>query len=148
MILTGRMLPLILLLILLQLIDLHLLLTYSQNPIRVIILMNNWLMYLANLLTHLILIRLPDLILMQGELKPTSPISSVALSLTSSIISYSNVTYISILTRYNSTLSQIRYSLVVILELNSVSEVQYKDMMIDRWWKVLIGIIDIVKSEV
>jgi len=29
-------------------------------------------------------------------------------------------------------LSQIRYSLVVILELNSVSEVQYKDIMIDR----------------
>jgi len=29
-------------------------------------------------------------------------------------------------------LSQIRYSLVVILELNSVSEVQYKNMMIDR----------------
>ena len=29
-------------------------------------------------------------------------------------------------------LSQIRYSLVVILELNSVSEVQYKDMMTDR----------------
>jgi len=29
-------------------------------------------------------------------------------------------------------LSQIRYSLVVILGLNSVSEVQYKDMMIDR----------------
>jgi len=28
--------------------------------------------------------------------------------------------------------SQIRYPLVVILELNSVSEVQYKDMMIDR----------------
>ena len=28
--------------------------------------------------------------------------------------------------------SQIRYSLVVILRLNSVSEVQYKDMMIDR----------------
>jgi len=28
--------------------------------------------------------------------------------------------------------SQIRYSLVVILELNSVSEIQYKDMMIDR----------------
>jgi len=45
-------------------------------------------------------------------------------------------------------LSQIRYSLVVILELNSVSEVQYKDMMIDRWWKVLIGIIDVVKSKV
>ena len=30
------------------------------------------------------------------------------------------------------SVSQIRYSLVVILELNSVSEVQYKDMMIDR----------------
>jgi len=29
-------------------------------------------------------------------------------------------------------ISQIRYSLVVILELNSVSEVQYKDMMINR----------------
>jgi len=29
-------------------------------------------------------------------------------------------------------LSQIRYLLIVILELNSVSEVQYKDMMIDR----------------
>jgi len=28
--------------------------------------------------------------------------------------------------------SQIRYLLVVILELNSVSEVQYKNMMIDR----------------
>ena len=29
-------------------------------------------------------------------------------------------------------ISQIRYLLVVILELNSVSEVQYKDIMIDR----------------
>ena len=29
-------------------------------------------------------------------------------------------------------ISQIRYSLVVILELNSVSEIQYKDMMTDR----------------
>ena len=29
-------------------------------------------------------------------------------------------------------ISQIRYSLVMILELNSVSGVQYKDMMIDR----------------
>ena len=32
-----------------------------------------------------------------------------------------------------SSLSQMRYSLVVILDLNSVSEVQYKDMMTDRW---------------
>ena len=30
------------------------------------------------------------------------------------------------------SLSQIRYSLVVILGLNSVSGVQYKDIMIDR----------------
>ena len=30
-------------------------------------------------------------------------------------------------------LSQIRYLLVVILELNSVPEVQYKGMMTDRW---------------
>ena len=46
------------------------------------------------------------------------------------------------------SVSQIRYSLVVILELNSVSEVQYKDMMIDRWWKVSTEIIDVVKSKV
>ena len=32
----------------------------------------------------------------------------------------------------NFKVSQIRYLLVVILELNSVSEVQYKDMMTDR----------------
>jgi len=44
--------------------------------------------------------------------------------------------------------SQIRYSLVVILKLNSVSGVQYKDIMIDRWWKVSIEIIDVVKSKV
>ena len=44
--------------------------------------------------------------------------------------------------------SQIRYSLVVILGLNSVSEVQYKGMMTDRWWKVSTGIIDVVKSEI
>ena len=45
-------------------------------------------------------------------------------------------------------LSQIRYSLVVILELNSVSGVQYKGMMTNRWWKVSTGIIDVVKSKV
>ena len=32
--------------------------------------------------------------------------------------------------RESNIVSQIRYSLVVILELNSVSEVQYKDVMI------------------
>ena len=82
MILAGRMLPLlILLLILLQLIDLHLLLAHGQNPVGAIILMNNWLTYSANSLILLILIRLPVLILMQGELKPTSLTLSVALSL-------------------------------------------------------------------
>ena len=44
--------------------------------------------------------------------------------------------------------SQIRYLLVVILELNGGSEVQYKGMMTDWWWKVSTGIIDVVKSEV
>jgi len=36
------------------------------------------------------------------------------------------------LVKFTKLLSQIRYSLVVILELNSVSGIQYKDMMIDR----------------
>ena len=99
-ILTERMLPL---LIPLQLIDLLLLLTHSQNSVGAIILMNSWLMYLANLLTHLMLIRLLDLILIQGELKPTSPTPSAAQCLTSSIISYSNVIYISMLIQRNLT---------------------------------------------
>ena len=97
------MLPLILLLTIIQLIDLYLLLTYSSNPTEVIILMNNWLIYLANLLTFLILIRLPVPILIQGELKPISLTSSVVLSLTSLIISYSNNVYISMLIQHNST---------------------------------------------
>ena len=95
-ILIGRMLLLILLLILLQLID-YLLLAHSPNSIGVIILMNNWLRYSANLLTHLILIRLLVPILIQGELKPTFPTLSAALSLTSSIIFCSNAIYISAL---------------------------------------------------
>jgi len=70
MILIGRMLLLILVL---TIIDPHPLLAHSQNPIRVIILMNNWLKYLADLLTFLIPIRLLDPILIQGEPKPTSP---------------------------------------------------------------------------
>ena len=44
--------------------------------------------------------------------------------------------------------SQIRYSLVVILELNGVSEVQYKDMMMVDDGKYQIRIIDVIKSEV
>jgi len=98
MILTGRML---LLLILLQLIDLLLLFAHGQNPVRAIILINSWLIYLADLLTPLMLVKLPDLIPTQGELKPISLISSVALSLISLIISCSNVAYISVLTQYN-----------------------------------------------
>ena len=103
-ILIGRILLLLILpLILLQLINLHLLLAHSQNPIRVIILMNNWPKYSADLLTHLILIRLLVLILIQGELKSTSPILSVALSLISLIIFCFNVTYISTLIWHNLT---------------------------------------------
>jgi len=98
MILIRRILPIILLLTIIQLIDLYLLFTHGPNSVGAIILMNNWLKYLADLLTHLILIRLPVLILIQGELKPTSLTPSVAQSLTSSIISYFNVTYISTLT--------------------------------------------------
>jgi len=94
---------LILLLTLLQLIDPHLLLTHSPNFVRAIILMNNWLRYLADLLTHLILIRLLVPILIQGELKLISLTLSVALSLTSSIIFCSNAIYISTLIWRNST---------------------------------------------
>ena len=58
---------------------------------------------LADLLTPLTLIRLPDLTLIQGELKPASPTLSAALSPTSSIISCFNAGYISALIRCNST---------------------------------------------
>ena len=61
------------------------------------------LIYLADLLIHLMLIRLLDLILIQGELKPAFSIPSVTLNLTSSTISYSNITYISMLIQYNLT---------------------------------------------
>ena len=102
-ILIWRMLLLILLLTIIQLIDLHLLLTHGPNPIGVRILMNNWPTYLADLLTHLILIRLLVPILIQGELKPTFPTLSVVLSLTSSIISCFNIAYISVLIQCNLT---------------------------------------------
>ena len=99
MILIGRMLLLILLLTIIQLINLYFLLAYGPNTIRVIILMNNWPKYLADLLTHLILIRFLVLILIQEKLKPASPTLLVALSLISLIISCFNVAYISALTR-------------------------------------------------
>ena len=97
MILIRRMLLLLILLLIIQLIDLLLLLAHGQNPVKVRILMNSWPMYLVDSLILLILIRLPDLILMQEELKPTSSTLSAALSLTSSIISCFNVVYISML---------------------------------------------------
>ena len=95
MILIERILLLILLLTIIQLIDLYFLLTHGPNTIGV--LMNNWPMYLANLLTHLIPIRLPVPILIQRELKSVTLTLSVILSLISSIISYFNVVYISML---------------------------------------------------
>jgi len=101
MILIERILPLLILLLIIQLIDLLPLLAHGQNPIKAIILMNSWLTYLANLLILLMLIRLLDPILIQGELKPIFLISSAVLSLTSSIISCSNVAYISMLIQYN-----------------------------------------------
>jgi len=48
-------------------------------------------------------LRLPHLTLILGELKPASPTLSAALSLTSSIISCFNASYISVLIRCNST---------------------------------------------
>ena len=48
-------------------------------------------MYLVDLQIYLILIRPLVLILILGELKPAFLIFSAALSLTSSIISYSNI---------------------------------------------------------
>jgi len=90
-ILIGRILLLLILLLIWHLIDLLFLLAHGQNPVGVIILMNSWPMYLVNLQTPLILIRPLVLILIQGELKPAFPTLSVTLSLTSSIISYSNV---------------------------------------------------------
>ena len=103
MILIGRILLLLILLLIWYLIDLLPLLTHGQNPIRAIILMSSWLMYSVNLQICLMLIRLLVLILIQGELKSTFPTLSVALSLTSSIISYSNIVSTSVLISCNST---------------------------------------------
>ena len=64
--------------------------------------MNSWLMYSGDLQICLMLIRLLVPILILGELKPISPILSVALSLTSLIISYFNVVSISVPTLHNS----------------------------------------------
>ena len=100
-ILIRRILLLILLLTLLQLIDLHLLLAHGPNSVRVIILMNNWPKFSADLLTHLTLIRLPVPILIQGELKPVFLTLSVVLSLTSSIIFCFDIAYISMLIQHN-----------------------------------------------
>ena len=65
--------------------------------------MNSWLMYLVDLLILLTLIRPLVLILIHGELKPIFLTPSVVLSLTSLIISYSSVAYISVLIQCNLT---------------------------------------------
>jgi len=65
--------------------------------------MSSWPTYLVDLQTLLILIKLPVLILIQGELKLTSLTLSVALSLISLIISYSNVISTSMLIWCNLT---------------------------------------------
>ena len=74
---------------------------YVQNPIIVIILIGNWLIYLVNLQTHSQLIKPLVLILIQGELKSVFLILLVALSLTSLIISYSNIIFTSMLILHN-----------------------------------------------
>jgi len=83
-----------LLLLILLLIDLIflILLAYNQKSnITIILSMNNWLTYLVILQTHLILIKIPVPTLTQEKLKHVSLILLVVLSLTSSIISFSNV---------------------------------------------------------
>ena len=50
----------------------------------------------------------------------------------SNFLSPNNYEILFLWTSSRNSLSQIRYLLVVILELNSVSEVQYKGMMTDR----------------
>ena len=83
-----------LLLLILLLIDLIflILLAYNQkSDITIILSMNNWLTYLVILQTHLILIKIPVPTLTQEKLKHVSLILLVVLSLTSSIISFSNV---------------------------------------------------------
>jgi len=83
-----------LLLLILLLIDLIflILLAYNQkSDITIILSMNNWLTYLVILQTHLILIKIPVPTLTQEKLKHISLIILVVLSLTSSIISFSNV---------------------------------------------------------
>ena len=109
-----------LLLLIQLLIDLILLLVHGQNSNTAIILMSNWLTYLVILQTHLLLIKPLILILIQEELKLTfltlsmlllrmfkrvvladTSVLTVVLSLTSSIISYFNIVFISMLIPYN-----------------------------------------------
>ena len=63
--------------------------------------MNNWLTYLVGLQTHLLLIKILVLILIQEKLKLVSPILLVVLNLTSLLISYFNITFMSALILHN-----------------------------------------------
>ena len=103
MILIGKMLLLLILLLIWYLIDPLFLLAHSQNPIRAIILINSWLIYSVDSQIHLMLIKSLVLILIQEELKPASLIPLAALSLTSSIIFYFNITSTSTLILCNLT---------------------------------------------
>ena len=103
MILIGKILLLLILLLIWYLIDPLFLLAHSQNPIRAIILINSWLIYSVDSQIHLMLIKSLVLILIQEELKPASLIPLAALSLTSSIIFYFNITSTSTLIPCNLT---------------------------------------------
>ena len=79
--------------------------------------MNSWPTYLVDLQTLLILIRLLVLILIQGELKPISLILSVALSLTSSIIFYSNIVSISANSmQFDTNIAKINFTITYLME--------------------------------
>ena len=79
--------------------------------------MNSWPTYLVDLQTLLILIRLLVLILIQGKLKPISLILSVALSLTSSIIFYSNIVSISANSmQFDTNIAKINFTITYLME--------------------------------
>ena len=79
--------------------------------------MNSWPTYLVDLQTLLILIRLLVLILIQGKLKPISLILSVALSLTSSIIFYSNIVSISANSmQFDTNIANINFTITYLME--------------------------------
>ena len=101
MILIRRILQLLILLVILIILT-TLRLTYGQNSsIVMILLINNWPTFLVILLIYSILIKSLVLILIQRKLKLAFLIHLAVLSLTSSIISCSNIIFISMQTLCN-----------------------------------------------